>query len=385
MGSDRPNYSTITNGSPSSVTDPIKSNLGVIKLVGATLTGFTALDGSPLPSNPVNVILKSNQLSAITNNPVKISVPAPPTVTLYPATDWVNVNSYGANPDKTDATQGFINAINYAVSNGKSTIYVPHGTYEITNTITIPKTVCRIIGYNSTLHLSQRSIAASTPLLAIKDAGSTLMIERLNFQNDANYTNGDGNQLAVQVSGNRDVVFRDISSQQTQFVDRTATGGRIFVEDYSGGPLAIAGSQPAFLRQVNPEHGVNVNGDATRITNTGSTVWVLGLKTEGGYVQLNGTQNSISQIDGGFLYASGEAASNTPSAYLLNNSFLAASFIESTITKYPNSYFTTYLIDTESDGVHTIYQNNSAFLPRDITGNGRLVPLVRGGPGATRP
>lgn len=58
--------------------------------------------------------------------------------------DYVNVIDFGMNPSNSDNTTNFQNAINYAISKGKS-VYIPSGVYKITPPISITGAV-KIVG-----------------------------------------------------------------------------------------------------------------------------------------------------------------------------------------------------------------------------------------------
>ena len=62
-----------------------------------------------------------------------------------------------------------------------------------------------------------------------------------------------GDQLAVQVSGTRDVVLRDIVTAGTSLLDREPAGGRVFIEDVCCGALRIAGPQPVMRANSIPK------------------------------------------------------------------------------------------------------------------------------------
>ena len=91
--------------------------------------------------------------------------------------------------------------------------------------------------------------------------GPPLGIEGLAFDN----TN-QGAQLAVEVTGKRDVVLKDIISAGVALLNRRAQGGRVFLEDVCCGRMEVAGPNPVVARQFDTE------GGGTRVTNRGQPI-----------------------------------------------------------------------------------------------------------------
>ena len=233
---------------------------------------------------------------------------------------WVSPARFGANGDPDqDATQ----ALRDTFATGAAVIYLPHGTYAISDGIEIPSTVQRIVGMNSTIRVlpkRQPVFQRTSGMMRVASAGAPLIIERLAFDN----TN-QGDQLAVEQTGGRDLVLRDIVSAGTSLLDRKVSGGAVFLEDVCCGKISVAGPQPVAARQFDTE------GSGVRITNRGAPLSILGLKTEGVSIILDNSGGGHSDIFGGLVYVVRDGADATLAAFHNTDSWLSASFVEESL------------------------------------------------------
>ena len=243
--------------------------------------------------------------------------PVPPKA---PLAQWVSPLRFGASGDPDqDATE----ALRAAFASGAAVIYLPHGTYAISDGIEIPSTVQRIVGMNSTIRVlpkRQPAFQRTAGMVKISSGGSPLVIERLAFDN----TN-QGDQLAVEQSGERTLVLRDVVSAGTSLLDRKASGGAAFLEDVCCGKIAVAGPKPVTARQFDTE------GSGIRISNRGAPLSILGLKTEGVGIVLDNAEGGHSDIFGGLVYMVRDGADGTIPVFHNTNSWLAASFVEESL------------------------------------------------------
>ncbi|HMA51441.1 MAG TPA: glycosyl hydrolase family 28-related protein [Magnetospirillaceae bacterium] len=244
---------------------------------------------------------------------------APAPVKVAPE-QWVSPARFGAmgDPDQ-DATQ----ALRDTFATGAAVIYLPHGTYAISDGIEIPSTVQRIVGMNSTIRVlpkRQPVFQRTSGMMRVNSAGAPLIIERLAFDN----TN-QGDQLAIDQTGGRDLVLRDIVSAGTTLLDRKAGGGAVFLEDVCCGKISVAGPQPVAARQFDTE------GSGVRITNRGAPLSILGLKTEGVSVILDNSAGGHSDIFGGLVYVVRDGADATLPAFHNTDGWLSASFVEESL------------------------------------------------------
>jgi hypothetical protein len=197
----------------------------------------------------------------------------------------------------------------------------------------VPASVRRILGLHSTLKI----LAARKPgfsraggMLKIAGAGPSVSIERLAFDN----TNM-GQQLAIEVAGRRDVVIKDVVAAGVTLLDRKDGGGRVFLEDVCCGRLQTAGPAPVFARQFDTE------GGGVRITNLGSPLWLLGLKTEGISTIVENHPGARTDIFGGLVYM---VRTGPPvPAFSNDGGWLSACFAEESLR--PGSHYEIYLAD----------------------------------------
>lgn len=244
---------------------------------------------------------------------------APAPAKLSPE-QWVSPARFGAkgDPDQ-DATQ----ALRDAFATGAAVIYLPHGTYAISDGLEIPASVQRIVGMNSTIRVlpkRQPAFQRVTGMMRVSSAGTPLIIERLAFDNT-----DQGDQLAVEQTGGRDLVLRDIVSAGTTLLDRKAGGGQVFLEDVCCGKISVSGPQPVAARQFDTE------GSGVRITNRGAPLSILGLKTEGVSVILDNGDGGHSDIFGGLVYVVRDGADASIPAFHNTGSWLSASFAEESL------------------------------------------------------
>jgi hypothetical protein len=253
--------------------------------------------------------------------------PAYPTV---PLDKWASAARYGANGD---ANQDATDALRRAMSSGAQVVYLPHGTYAISDTIEVPATVQRIVGMNSTIRTfmpRRYEFAATKPFVQIGTAGPHLSIEHIAFDHT-----DMGPKVAVELSGAREVTIRDAVGAGVTLLDRKTSGGRAFVENTCCGKFQIAGPQPVIAKQLNTE------GGGTRITNLGSPFSILGLKTEGITTVIDNRQGARTDVFGGLIYMVREASGTEPPAFINTDSWLSAAFAEESLR--PTSRYNVYV------------------------------------------
>lgn len=326
-------------------------NRSAVVAYGVSLPGFAPPAGAVTPLVGVfdNGHWQPHRL------PLDLRLPDPPPVPTDPVGDWVNALQ-GEKVVKPG--QDITAALRRAMRSGATTIYLPYGRYTISDAITIPPTVRRIVGMNASLTVRPErnpNFARDSGMFRIDQPGPPLEIERLAFD----MTNL-GDQLAIQLTAPRDVTLRDIVTAGTSLLDRGANGGRVFIEDVCCGTMKIAGQRPVYARQFDTE------GDGTRIVNDGAPLTILGLKTEGDCVVLDNRDGARSAILGGLLYIVHDADPAIP-AFRNTNSTLQASFVEESLR--PASRYTVYLQDL--DERHDIRADSFP-----VRAYGRIVPWL---------
>ena len=302
-------------------------NNGVIVARGVTLDGFASPPGAV---SPLVGFWRGQQWKPEDSRQAVTLQEAPP-MPDDPPDRWVNVlGGVHAAKEPVDITE----ALRRAMASGAPTIYLPYGRYIISDSISIPPTLRRIVGMNASLTVTptrKPDFARDTGMLRVDQAGPPLLIDRVVFD-----MTDLGQQLAVGVTAQRDVTLRDIVTAGTSLLDRGPSGGRVFIEDVCCGSLRIAGPAPVYARQLDTE------GGDTRILNQGSPLVILGLKTEGDGIVLDNRDGARSSILGGLLYIVRRADPHVP-AFRNSNASLQASFLEEAFN--PANRYTTYIQD----------------------------------------
>ncbi|MGH6981581.1 MAG: glycosyl hydrolase family 28-related protein, partial [Stellaceae bacterium] len=278
-----------------------------------------------------------------------------PDMTQSPKQGWANILHFGATGDPgADSTSG----LRRALASGAATVYLPHGVYAIGDTIDIPRTVRRIVGFNTAIKVlphRQPHFARDNGMFRIVSDGAALSIEGLIFDNT-----GMGQQVAIEVDGPRSVVVRDVVGEGVTLLDRKTAGGPTSLEDVCCGLIKIAGLQPVFAEQLDTE------GGGVRIQNLGGTLSILGLKTEGINTVLDNRDGARTRIFGGLIYMVRANTDASLPAFRNDNSWLTASFAEEVLR--PDARYHIYV----SDGSRTIGADR--FPERGL---GRIVPNLR--------
>ncbi len=142
------------------------------------------------------------------------------------------------------------------------------------------------------MHFFESAIEATANLQALGDpvfdiaAGTTPTIVMQKADINA------GTALGVRHTAARTLVLRNGS-----YSEYNGSGtGQLFVEDVVGGPWHTANGQQVWMRQINPENPV------TKITNEGSDLWILGLKTEKVGTPIVTRNGGRTELIGGLIY-----------------------------------------------------------------------------------
>ena len=94
------------------------------------------------------------------------------------------------------------------------------------------------------------------------------------------------------------------------------------MEDVCAVPWKILFPQTVFARQINPE------GDVTKITNSGGTLWILGLKTELTGTNIDTENQGQTELIGALIYPVRPVPVDIP-AFTISNSKASFSYVTS--------------------------------------------------------
>jgi hypothetical protein len=238
--------------------------------------------------------------------------------------DWANVtdSKYAGGADPFDFADDTA-AIQTALDSGRSTIYFPSaglqglGRYYVGDTLHVPASVERIIGFDSFIApiANNRFQDSSRPRALVRIEGGSsnqvVVMERFRFGRHSDETPG--------------VVWIEQASPRTLVVKHTILGGgdhlgyrglpnsgALFIEDLCCSNLQLNNSGGVWARQLNIER----NG--TMIRNQGSRLWILGIKTERPSTVIETTNGGQTELLGGLLYPVQQVPADRP-AFISDN------------------------------------------------------------------
>lgn len=272
----------------------------------------------------------------------------PPAVPNMPADGWVSVVHPGSGLMATDALRA-------ALASGAGTIYLPHGLYEIDANITIPPTVQRIVGMFSTIKVVNNGLLDTTqPLFRTSNDTVNLMLEKLNF------TGAHDGLTILEHAGARALTLRDVTMEGLKSVRRSATGGTLFVESFSGGQFTLEGANNVWMRQVNIE-----SAGGTCISNGTGRLWVHGLKSQGQCTVIKNNGGNV-EVMSALVHANTDTPSPIVPAFHNIGGKMLLSYIEET---YDNvAGYSVHFVNTLAGTSRAVLA--SMLPPRD---NGRMV------------
>lgn len=242
---------------------------------------------------------------------------------------WVAPQKFGAKADDSIDDSA---AIQQAIDSGATTVYLPRGDYKIGHTILLRGHLRRLIGCKASLSVVAPLNGQAQPVFRLADGSSpSVTVEGINtdFSSGPFYFLDDPSP--------RTLVLRRLG---INFQGADAFHGRgpgtVFIEDVVGRRFRFHG-QTVWARQFNPE------GDGLHVLNDGGTLWILGLKTEGGGTLLETDRGGKTELLGSFSYTVG--AHLPDPMFVIDNAQAALSFSEVCYTGQP---FDTIVRETHS-------------------------------------
>ena len=202
---------------------------------------------------------------------------------------WVSPTQFGARPDdEGDDTA----AIQAAIDSGKATVYLPRGTYRVSDTIIVRSNVHRLIGCEATVEAVAPLLDSDSKAMFRLEEGpsSVVRFERLR-------TGYGGTYVAFEHASRRTLALSSVALNGGQAYRNVALEhNSVFLEDVCGEQWAFSGDQEVWARQL------DVENEGTKITNGGATLWVLGLKTERGGTLIETRNGGRTEVLGGLCY-----------------------------------------------------------------------------------
>jgi hypothetical protein len=248
-------------------------------------TGTSA--GAAVTGSAVSEFLSSGMTSLFPSAATSLNLPIKETPTFVDnnLSDWAIVTNYGAQPNNgSDATAG----IQAALNSGKPVIYLPGGTYRISQTLHIPSTVRKIFSSFANIYAGSKNTTWSA-FSCEATSGPGVILQKIAFDIGTMLHNPT-------ISSSCKVPFAMVDVfDAVGFANVPGVGtGDVFFENAAVTPHHVFTGINVWARQYDTEGGgtfVEVNGGA---------VWVLGRKTEGDPSSGLG----YSYVHGGGLYES---------------------------------------------------------------------------------
>ncbi|MFA6174490.1 MAG: glycosyl hydrolase family 28-related protein [Kiritimatiellales bacterium] len=188
---------------------------------------------------------------------------------------WAGVDKFGARGDGfTDDTE----AIQRAMNSGRSTVYFQPGTYLINGTIDVPASVRRIdMMYCDMIAGGDLQNMTNSGAFRIREGSEPLVMQNL-FTFELFF----GAHYLIDHASTRTLVLKDMHTQVGAMYRNSVPGGKVFIENVASTDqfepirncFTFTG-QKVWARQLNPERA------NPEVRNDGSSLWVLGFKSEG--------------------------------------------------------------------------------------------------------
>jgi hypothetical protein len=145
----------------------------------------------------------------------------------------------------------------------------------------VPDTVDRIVGFSSVVNLGAGTNGGGIRFVVTSNSTTPLIIEQFGYG------------IKIDHRGSRPVVLKDA------FINDYASypgAGKLFLEDIGINSFNVQKGQQAFVRQLDNEIS------ATKISNLGGSLWILGLKTEKAGTVINTASGGQTELLGGLIY-----------------------------------------------------------------------------------
>jgi hypothetical protein len=301
---------------------------------------------------------------------LNLPVEEPPAFEETNLRNWKSVVAYGADPSGAADSSA---AIQTAIDSGATTVYFPTGVYSISQTIHVRGGVRMIECFDSSLNPTGsvfNNAGSPAPLFKIEAGSGDVTLNHARI--GAVYTNLPPGVIYVQQDSARPLVLRDSvvgGALTTVAYQNTSRGtGTLFVEDVAARVWQILFPQSVFARQINPE------GNTTKITNQGGTLWILGLKTEGTGTNIETDRGGSTEVLGGLIYPVWQVPAGTAS-FVVKDS--RASFIYAVSSYKPVAAGTNFTVQVEETQRGVTKSLLSTSLP--ARGLGTMTALYRSG------
>jgi hypothetical protein len=272
-----------------------------------------------VPSGFSPMMTRQHPLGNVTLN---LPIEESPRLGSYDLSEWVNVQSKGAIPDgKTDSTK----AIQAALDSSADVVYLPAGTYRVTDTLRARGRTHKILGLGAVLlpdGAKFENLALPTALFRFESKSSDIAIEGIQF-GWWTHRNYPGVVWIEDASTHTLVLEHDDFEgvARTVFKVDPCCAGSVFLEDVAGAQWQFDARQRIWARQFDVEGNV----EGSKVINNGAFLWILGMKTEGPQTAIDTENGGSTELLGALLYPVRPVMPGTP-AFMVNKSSVTTSY-----------------------------------------------------------
>lgn len=244
-------------------------------------TGFAAAlrdDGVLIPGDTIAGEYVMPRPIALWSEPGAAAAPTPPYSLNLPVLDtpevpwdppatWASVTAFGAiaNDNLDDSA-----AVQAAIDSGATTVFFPTGAYHFAQGVVLRAGVRRVIGMESSLAALDPLRVSGTGVFTVGASPEpVVVVER--FSDNTLGAVTENFHWFEHSATSRTLVVRNAQFGRAY---RGSGPGTVFAEDLTFNDWRIGPGHTAYFRQANPENS------GTKVTNTGGTAWILGIKTE---------------------------------------------------------------------------------------------------------
>lgn len=312
------------------------ANQGVLQLQDSQAGAAASLNDQPAPK--LDGIYQAGQRTGESGFrlPARL-VPTLPESGLV----WRSVTEFGARPDpKFDSSE----AIAAAFRSGATAIAFPSGIYMAKGPVAVPATVMVIDGNFSEVRVNgQVNPAEPAEGFFRPDVRtSPLFVRRLAFTRRG----GSGRVVGVDFRNPGALAIQDSVGFAMGIVERTPSGGELFLENIGSARIRLSGAANAWFFQWNSElMGIPA------ITTTDARLAIYGIKTEQQQTLLDAGRGSTTEIVGGLAYMVKRTGADVPFIQAADARVLAT-YAEEVLTE--DAFYRTHLAARTGDRTTTI-------------------------------
>ena len=191
-------------------------------------------------------------------------------------------------------------AIDEAVSQGKTTFYFLPGQYLISKPIEFYGCIRRVLGLGTVLRPKAGGAfmdpANRQPLIIVRDlTGDDIEFNQFTIWRPADP--GVGGFVGIQQKTNKTLILRNFESMNPVYEGSDGVGD-LYIEGGVGDQWYFDHpGQHIWARQLDPE-----GNPSPKVTNVGSKLWILGLKTERPGTIIDSSKGAETEVLGGLFY-----------------------------------------------------------------------------------